>query len=339
MTSSTDSPCPDCSAFLNWSEYFQGSGQQTAGIVQSLVATVKLQPALDSSLEAKAVKFLESVNLKTKESAAAFLYRFASNSDNFSPNFIHHVVVLLSTPNQTLIIATMKMLGNLIRNCSAKVRFALVKTDLISQIIVTLNQVSLSFTEAVDIHINLTKIIENSLWLATPNGLTELGIKDGIEQQAVHETILKQIIAPSELYIWHLCMNRNSIVDGKLCDEFMYLLAWPVEICPYYQPTMDLILHMPVFITIPSCLTFFVDDDAIWHFLNEMSSVQREWNEEGEELREMWKKADRMLRMEGVEDVIDQKLLNDKGDTSGSIIVFESIDWNNQHGTNLPEPE
>ncbi|KAK2950145.1 hypothetical protein BLNAU_14947 [Blattamonas nauphoetae] len=45
--SSTDSSCPNCSAFLNWDEEELGSEHEKAVVFRPLIATVKLQPALD----------------------------------------------------------------------------------------------------------------------------------------------------------------------------------------------------------------------------------------------------------------------------------------------------
>ncbi|KAK2963946.1 hypothetical protein BLNAU_1023 [Blattamonas nauphoetae] len=44
-----------------------------------------------------------------------------------------------------------------------------------------------------------------------------------------------------------------------------------------------------------------------------------------------------MLRTEGIEDVIDQKLRNDKTKYFGGRIVDNSIGWNNLQGMNVPQ--
>ncbi|KAK2957604.1 hypothetical protein BLNAU_7503 [Blattamonas nauphoetae] len=283
------------SPFLNWSDDDPGSENEKAIVFRSLVATLKSHPALDASLEAKAVKLLKSI----------------------------------TTP-------AMEMLASLIRNASSKRRLALVKADLIPQLIPSLNLLSLPFAEAVDIHINLMKTIICSTWLATPNCLKKLGIEDGNGQQAVYDTILKQVLVPSEKYIRHLCVNRFSIIDAEQSENFLLLLTHLVRISPYYQPTMEIVLHMPVVLTIPSCLTFFERDSSIWDFLIEMNNHQREWNEQSGEVREMGKTVHRMLRMEGMEDVIEAKLRNDQNNYFGRAIVEKSIRWNNLFGTNLP---
>ncbi|KAK2950732.1 hypothetical protein BLNAU_14403 [Blattamonas nauphoetae] len=246
------------------------------------------------------------------------------------------MMILLSSASQIITIATTKMLKTLILWCSAKSLLALVNADLIPQLIKNLNPLSFSFTEAEDIHINIMKSIRNSLWLAAANGLEFLEIKDGDEQQAVYETVFKQVLVPSEKYLCQFCVNRFSIVDGKQSENFLELIPQLLRICPYYQPTMEFILHMPVFITIPSCLTFFENCESMINFLNDMNYIQQEWNMEGGEVRQGWKTVLRMLRMEGFEDVIGEKLQNDTTKFYGRSIVDESIECNNELGMNLP---
>ncbi|KAK2950724.1 hypothetical protein BLNAU_14395 [Blattamonas nauphoetae] len=233
----------------------------------------------------------------------------------------------------------MLMLNNLVQRCSPEVRLTLVKADLIPRLISTINPLSLSFAEAADIHTNLMEIVWSSLWLATPYGLASLKIEDGNEQQAVHETVLKQVLSPSEEYIYHLCVNRYSIIDGEQSLNFLAILARLSHVSPFYQPTLDFVVHMPVFLTIPSCLAFFEYDHSIYIFLVIMNTSQRKWNEQGRETRQMWKTVLWMLRMEGFEDVIEEKLHNDRKEYYGRYIVARSIDWNDLLGMNVPEQE
>ncbi|KAK2949846.1 hypothetical protein BLNAU_15241 [Blattamonas nauphoetae] len=326
----------DCSAFLNWNEEELESVQEKAIVFPSLVATVKSQPALDDSLEAKAVNVLESMSWDDEESADAFLSTFASESGDSSTVFVQCIVVLISSASKTITTTAMEMFDNLITNSSARVHYTLVQADLIPQLIFTLNPRSLSFAEAVDIHIHLLKIILISLWLATPDGLEDLEIEDENGQQVVRETVLKQVLVTSEKYTCHLCMNRYSIVDGDQSKYFLEILAQLLEIYPYHQPTTEIVLHMPVFLAIPSCLTFFENDESIWCFLSSMVNAQREWNITSGEVHQKWKKTHRMLRMEGIEDVIEENLQNDQNTSQGLQIVVNSLQWNNLLGMNLP---
>ncbi|KAK2946525.1 hypothetical protein BLNAU_18567 [Blattamonas nauphoetae] len=329
----------DCSPFLNWTEEAFESENEMAVVFRSLVATLRLQPVLDASLEAKAKTLLESVENGLEDSADDFLKRFASSSDDSSTDFIQSIVVLISSPNRAITTSAMELMESLTLWCSADILLLLVKADLIPQIVKTLNPLSLSFSEALDIHMCLMKVIQYSFWLATPDGLEQLGIEDDDRQQAGHEMVFQQVLVPSEKYISHLCVKCSSLVDGDQSRRFLALLAQLLWICPYYQPAMEFVLHMPVFITIPSCLTFFENDHAIWYFLYYMVDAQRRWNKQGGAVRQMGTTVLRKLRMEGIEGVVERKLQNDQNEYDGSLTVDNSIILSNLLGMNLPEQE
>ncbi|KAK2950486.1 hypothetical protein BLNAU_14604 [Blattamonas nauphoetae] len=196
----------DCSPFLNWREDENETFREKAVVFWSLIATLKFQPALDEYLEAKALKFLESVRPKGTDSTAAFLGNLASICGDSSI--------------QAITTASMKKLDSLISWCSTKHHLTLIQADLIAQLIDTLNPQSLSFSEAVNVHTTLSRIIAFSLWLATTDGLTKLETKDDDEDQAVHETVLKQVLSPSEKNRLEPAIVSNRIqllLDSKHC--------------------------------------------------------------------------------------------------------------------------
>ncbi|KAK2953976.1 hypothetical protein BLNAU_11078 [Blattamonas nauphoetae] len=313
------------------------SEEEKAVVFRSLVATVKLQPVLDDSLEAKAVRFLESIHLQDGgEPADAFLGRLAFVPDESLTDFIQSILVLISTPSQPIIKASMKMLDSLFASSSKTIRLALVQADLIPRLFIALNVQSISFAETVSIHVRLLKMLRHSLWLQTPHGLSELEIKDGNAQQTVHETVLKQVFAPSEKYICHLCANRYSIVGGDVSYDFMTFLCDLVDISQNYGPAVDFVLHMPVVLTIPSCLAFIDDDYSISYLLSLLVVQARKWNETRGAQRQMGKTVDRVLRMEGIDEVTEGTLRNDQKAYSGARVVSQSIKWNNLLGMNLP---
>ncbi|KAK2958147.1 hypothetical protein BLNAU_6851 [Blattamonas nauphoetae] len=310
-----------------------------AVVFRSLVATVKLQPSLDDSLEAEAVEFLESVTPTQYSEADAFISSLKSISDEYTTDFVQSIMVLISSASQAIIVASIKMLDSLIIHSSIADQLVLIQADLIPQVIITLNPLSLPFAETEDIHLNLMTIITNSVWFTTPFGLGELKIEDRNKQLAVHKTVLNQVLVPSAKYICHLYLNRYSIVDRMPSMRYLQLLTILIEISPYYQPTMDLIVALPIFLAIPSCLTSFKDGYSNWSFLSVMIDVQQEWNETRGEMREMGKTVDRMLRMEGIEDVMEEKLQNDQKGYIGRRTVDRSIYWNNLQGMNLSRRE
>ncbi|KAK2963414.1 hypothetical protein BLNAU_1455 [Blattamonas nauphoetae] len=297
----------DCSPFLNWNEEEPESEHEKIIVFRSLVATVKLQPELDESLVVKALKFLEYVVPWGEDSADAFLNSLASNFDDFLKDFVQSIMVLISCTNRVIITETMRVVQNLILNCTAKFQLTLVKADLIPQLIITLNPQSLWLSDYEHIHTYLIHVITNSFWLSTPAGLTQLKDEDENELQSVHETVLKQVLAPSEKYIWHLCTNRFSIIDGEQSKYFLALLARILEISPYYQPPLDFVVVPP-----------------------------REWNKQGREIRRSGATIIRCLRMEGIEDVFEEKLFNDKNSHFGEYLLDKLLELS--FGRNRQEP-
>ncbi|KAK2943241.1 hypothetical protein BLNAU_21867 [Blattamonas nauphoetae] len=119
-------------------------------------------------------------------------------------------------------------LVNVMDNSSFHVRLALIEADLIAQLITSVNPKSLSFTDAAEIHTYLMAIIMNSVWFASRIGLDYLGIDDPDEERAVHETVFKQVVVPSESYI---CQNDSlsfpvSSIDHTLSLPTLALLAY-----------------------------------------------------------------------------------------------------------------
>ncbi|KAK2952986.1 hypothetical protein BLNAU_11975 [Blattamonas nauphoetae] len=325
----------DYTPLLNWSEDQPQSEEEMAVVLRSLVAAVKLQPALDDALEDEAMNFLKYVETHDPYAADAFLRRLGRTTDESLTNFVQSIVVLLSSANQVITTTAMEILKHLIPRISAKVRLALVKADLVSHLINILNPLSLSFAEAADIHITLVYLINWTVGLSTPMGLRQLAIEGLDKPQTVYETVLQQVLVPSEKYIWHFCVNRFSMADGDIFGYFLRLLAQLLRISPYYPPTMDFVLHMPVILLISSCLTFFENDGLILSFLIDMIGAQREWNKRMGEERQLWKTVHRMLRMEGIEDMNEGRLRNNKH-RFGYYIVARSIEWNNLLDMNAP---
>ncbi|KAK2951361.1 hypothetical protein BLNAU_13740 [Blattamonas nauphoetae] len=182
-------------------------------------------------------------------------------------------------------------------------------------------------------------MIPTSFRLTTPNVLRQLAIEDHDEPKNVHETVLQQVLVTSEQYICHLCVNRYSIIDGTLSNRFLSLLAQLLERSPYYHPTMDFVLQMPVCLTIPSCLTFFENNETIHYFLVLMNNFQWEWYIQDEDVRRTGTLLLRSLRMEGFEDEMEQILRSNSEGDYGRWIAPCSIGWNNLQGMNLQEQE
>ncbi|KAK2959573.1 hypothetical protein BLNAU_5351 [Blattamonas nauphoetae] len=328
----------DCSPFLNWDEEKLLTENEQPIIFRSLVATITSQPSLNESLKAKAVEFLESVEPDGGDSDA-LLTSLASPSDETLTGLIQCIVVLVSSPMQIIVSTTINMLNLLISSCSSQVLLALVNADMIPLLITILSPLSLSFTKAKYIHTYLIANVTYGVMLATRLFLTDFKSDSHDNQQAVCETVLKQVLVPSEQYIRHLCVNRYSIVDGYQCEWFLDLLAQLLQTCPYYQPTMDFVLHMPVCLAITSCLTFFENHESIRRLFNNMVNFQADCIEQSRDFRRSGTTMMRSLKMEGFDDVMEQRLLYDETGDLAEDIAIDSTELNILLGMNIEELE
>ncbi|KAK2953215.1 hypothetical protein BLNAU_11841 [Blattamonas nauphoetae] len=327
--------CQVCSTFLSWNEKDLESESEKAIVFRSLVATVKLHPAPDISLEAKVVKFLKSAQPKDEESVETFLRSLGQTIDK-------------SSTDLAITSAAMEMFAYFFCNCSTQPRTKVyghprtandwnpLGGDGILTLMIRGSVWCVDKAKAEDIHTCLIEGVNSSVLLAT---LCSLEIKDYYEQQAIHEMFFKRVLIPSEKYIWHLCVNRYSIIDGEQSLEFLFLLAHLLRISPSYQPTMEIVLHLPVVLTVPSCLSFFENDNSIWNFLAVTNIAQWEWNITRGKERQLWKTMHRILRMEGIDDANEETLQNNKEGMWGSSVVEKSMEWNTLQGTNVPEQE
>ncbi|KAK2955292.1 hypothetical protein BLNAU_9683 [Blattamonas nauphoetae] len=229
----------------------------------------------------------------------------------------------------------MNLLENLIWRCSVKVRLSLIKADIIPQIITALNPQSLDLEESGYIHTSLVRLLTHSVIFATPYCVSQLKITDHDEQHAVSEMVLTQIISPSKQYICHLCTNRNSIVDIDLSNDFVQLLARLLQICPYYHRTMEFVLHMPLTLTIPSSFMSCPNPHSIMFSLEIMYYSQLKWNDHGGEVRQMGKILLPCQRKEGIDDVMEQWLQDDRNGNYGDSLISISLKLIILHGMNV----
>ncbi|KAK2948116.1 hypothetical protein BLNAU_16916 [Blattamonas nauphoetae] len=303
---------------------------------QSLVQMIQERHPLDETSEEKAVNLLEHVHLFDRGEADRFILGLVTSSpDEALPDVVASIIVLLSFPNQRIIKATMMFLDSLIQFCSPSVRLKLVRADLLPHIIASLNPLSLSVADYKYIHSRLIFVIDYSLYLSLPDNLENLRIENSTESQAVHETVLKQVLVPSEAYIRHLCVNQYSMIESDQSYELLTLFAELLQICAYYQPIMDFVFKLPVFSAITSAISFCDEELRIWLFLGQTCMHQKEWDKQGRSLRQYGQIVRRYLKMEGFEALIEERLENDKHGDRWELLAGQVIEVSILLGMNL----
>ncbi|KAK2949712.1 hypothetical protein BLNAU_15383 [Blattamonas nauphoetae] len=217
------------------------------------------------------------------------------------------------------------MLSNQVSYSPTEHRLALVKANLIPQLITSLDPLSYSFTDAKDLHISLINVLSKFIQLAPPLEFRHLDSVGHRQQQITHETVLKLVLFPSQAYLRFICANYANIQNNTESDDFMHLLEGLLKSCPDFQPTRNFILALPVSLTISSSLTFIELDSSIAAFLASMVYDERNWIRKGRKYRPSDAEIHRSLQNDGFDDAIEQRLLTVFGGSYRAAIVANSI--------------
>ncbi|KAK2955223.1 hypothetical protein BLNAU_9775 [Blattamonas nauphoetae] len=219
----------------------------------------------------------------------------------------------------------------------SKTRLSLVTADLIPQLITSLDPLSLSFIEGKDIHLPLMGIFASMFKLAIPAELKDLDLDSPLGQQNINEIVLKHVLIPSEGFIRYFYANRYSIEDNINTYNILFMHYRLIKICANYQPIVDFVLALPVSLTFTSLMSFLEKDTTICQFLEGIVDAQKATIDIDDPSRQPYTSILRSLRMDGLEDVVNQLTVTLLDDYYGRIAVGRSIKLHIASGANLPE--
>ncbi|KAK2950818.1 putative Ubiquitin-conjugating enzyme E2 29 [Blattamonas nauphoetae] len=326
--------------FLHWEEQPIVTPSERLTIYLSLVHVVKMKCVFSSSLEDKAVSFLKEIKPDNEKDVNSFILDLVPSSlPESSCAFVESVVELISVPNKRIIIAALELVSNIVVYSAKPTLLILVSSGLIPKVVTSLNIFSLSFKEAEMIHHSLILIILAPVYYSKDMALGSLDSACPEIHQTFRETLHKSVILPTEGYIRHLCNNRYLIKDYFQSNFFVNLLLQLLAASLCHPSTMELALSLPICLTIPSALTFFEHDIPSLGLSVETSIKKRPWMRLNGEMQDPCGIVLRLLRSEGIDDVLEQRLNNDITEDKGREVVKSTINWNNLLGMNLNELE
>ncbi|KAK2951217.1 hypothetical protein BLNAU_13833 [Blattamonas nauphoetae] len=286
---------------------------------QLFIALVKAAYPFDSALQDRAAQFLKCLEPKWRDKpdhADNLVTDLVPSSDGSHSGFIDSIVILLSSPHSSIVEATMSFLNKTTTQSSPAIRKGLVESDLINKLLATVRPHTLPLSGNDEIFNNLTKIIGNSIYLASPKSLSSLHITTSVDKQYYREMIFQKVVIASGQFVSFLISNRYSL-DEDLLFSFMSLLATGLRISLFHRPTLEFVLASPIAMTLSSCLSFFEDDHVLWMTLNSIQHLLKEWEEECLEVVQSGKRILHALFSEGFEDTLEHLVMNDKGGDDG----------------------
>ncbi|KAK2958475.1 hypothetical protein BLNAU_6509 [Blattamonas nauphoetae] len=318
LTNSRKSPSPIIpleEPFLNFDVNSELSFYHQSTIYNSLLTLVNSEYPFDDGLEERATQFLKSLEPKWGDfnHAAKLVTDLVPSSVGSPSGFIESILTLLSYPHSNVVAGALSFLFKTILNLHPEIRYDLVKSNLIANVLATVQPHTLPISGNVAMIDNLVRIIDSSLYLAFPKLLEELTITTTVDKFDYRELIFQNVVIPSAQFLTFLISNRH-VLSGSLLEPFMLLLCLLLLIGPYHRPTLEFVLASPVVMAFSSCLSFDESDSDIWNTLRSINEWLEEWKEEGAEVFQSGKQVIQALFSEDFESTLEQMMNHQSGD-------------------------
>ncbi|KAK2941927.1 hypothetical protein BLNAU_23163 [Blattamonas nauphoetae] len=198
----------------------------------SLVALVKAEYPFDNALKHKAVLFLKDLEPRNGQyDVTAKLITDLVPSSNGSPSgFIGSIVILLSSPHSTVVRATMLFLNSSIESSSRDIRCRLVESDLITNLLATVQPHTLTISGNEQIIHHLIKIVISCLDIAPPSSLSELGRTTAVNQSNHREMIFRKGVSLHLAFIGIEC-EKAAMVPSRLTSRIQLSRMTATRFC------------------------------------------------------------------------------------------------------------
>ncbi|KAK2960084.1 hypothetical protein BLNAU_4967 [Blattamonas nauphoetae] len=250
---------------------------------RSLLAMVKADFPFDDALQSKAV---------------------------LSPHgFTDSIEILLSTPHQRIVLATLSFLHYTIVSITFGRLIHLIDTDLIHRIHTALQSHALRVSSQEQIFIRLNWILTFVVSHVDPDSLRSLHLSSTSEINTLREQIFQKVIVPSSLYL-HTHIKNRAFFPSTSSSSFLDLLNILVWISVYHLPSLKLAISLPIPFTFARSFSFDDTDWPIRRFLWSFSGSLTEWEEEGGEAKQNGAKLMQALWSEGMLDELELLLMD-----------------------------
>ncbi|KAK2959994.1 hypothetical protein BLNAU_4877 [Blattamonas nauphoetae] len=329
---------PEEEPFLIYDSSTELSVKAKSKIYNSLVALVKAGYPFPDNLQNRAAQFLNNIEpwLSQKERATKLVTDLVPSSASSPSGFIDSIVFLLSSPHSTVTAAALSFVYATVQTSSYAFKDRLVESDLIPNVLETVQPHTQPISGNEEIISNLITIIEHFVTFASPSYIRNINLADAADIFNRREMIFQKVVIPSSEFVTSLISNR-FILNEDLFKSFMNLLHLFIEISPYHQPTLEFVLASPIVIAITSCLSFIEDEYRFCLTLETIiNATIDDWEDECPKVEQYGKRMMQALSSEGFEDTLEQILMNDKNGVFSPSVVDDCLQLSQLLGSNKP---
>ncbi|KAK2961678.1 hypothetical protein BLNAU_3476 [Blattamonas nauphoetae] len=309
-------------SFLNFDLKSNLSFEDKSTIYCSLITLVKARHPLDRYLQDRAAHFLKNLQPhgdleEIQYFTDKIVYDHDPDSVGSPPDFIASIVTLISSPYSAVTAAALSFLKDTTFYSSPPVQSDLMESDLISNVLTTVQPHTLPISGNEKIINILIGIVVKCLNLADPSCFQYLGITAAIDTFNHREMIFQKVVISSSQFVTFLISNRY-ILNEDLLDSFFTLLRMLIRICPFHRPTLEYVLASPIVMAFSSCLSFVEKTYCLLTALGNFNQSLSFWMRGSAEVAQSATRMIEALFSEGFEDTIEQMMKNEK---SGSFPV------------------
>ncbi|KAK2960032.1 hypothetical protein BLNAU_4915 [Blattamonas nauphoetae] len=310
---------PEHKSFLNYEPNSELSYTDKSAIYCSLVALVKVEHPFDNALQDRAARFLIDLEQDWRfepDLPDRLVTELVPSSAGSPSGFVESIVTLLSSPRSRIVVAAISFLHKTTMNSTHATRCRLMKSDLVSKVLATVQPQTLPISGNEPIFDNLIKIIERIIGLASPDSLSELGITSATDAFNHREMIFPKVLLPSSQFVTFLISNQY-ILSGDLINSFMYLLETLLRISPFHRQTLEFVIASPIVMAFSTRLSSIRDDWCLRNILVNINESLEIWTTESPEVSQSGQRMRQALFSEGFEDTLEQKMIHEKSRSYG----------------------
>ncbi|KAK2945125.1 hypothetical protein BLNAU_19974 [Blattamonas nauphoetae] len=233
--------------------------QSASEVYLSLLEFVKSGIAFDEETIEKAASFIDEVTFQTGDlfESDQILFELVPNIDHNCRSFTESILLLLNSPIKTLMIVSLNLLFRTLYLATSESQWAFIESSFFCLLPVSFQESPLHIVSRGK---HLMRVISDCLMTTSSTRIDSLANHFGMTADAMHHTILKQVIDPLHPFFNSLCRHWRYLSDDENSVAFTTMLHFLQQNALFHDHTLLAIQTLPITLTISSAMDFFSFD-------------------------------------------------------------------------------